>query len=104
MESASFSQLAAPGARRFGSGTARRRVGATAYLKGRKGLLLLAAALGIVGLSAGWTWFGTAAVLPLLSALPCAAMMAMCMKGHSAGGNAPGKPDAPGGTEPGGSP
>ncbi len=53
---------------------ARRRYGALAYLSGRRGLLLVAAALGIIAILAGWTWLGTAAVLPLLYTLPCAAM------------------------------
>jgi hypothetical protein len=75
-----------------------------AHLSGRKGMLLLAAALGIMGLLAGWTWFGAAAVLPLLYVLPCAAMMAMCMKGHGRPGNMQGKPDASSGTESSGSP
>lgn len=74
--------------------------GAPAYLKGRTGLLLLAAAIGVVGLVAGGTWFGMAAVLPLLYILPCAAMMAMCMRGHGGSGNAPVKPDSGAGTGP----
>ena len=53
-----------------------------AYLKGYKGLLILAVGLGIIGLLAGWMTLGTAAVLPLLYTLPCAAMMAMCMRSH----------------------
>ena len=66
---------------------------APGFLRGRGGLLMLAAALAAVGLLAGWTWLGTAAVLPLLYALPCAAMMAMCMKGHGgSGGNTLAKP------------
>src|SRR5258708_30353778 len=69
----------------------RRRYGALAYLRGRRGLLLVAAALGIVGILAGWTWLGTAAVLPLLYTLPCAAMMAMCMRGHGGAANSPTK-------------
>jgi hypothetical protein len=39
------------------------------------------AALGIIILFAGWKWLGAAAMLPLLPILPCAAMMAMCMRG-----------------------
>jgi len=68
---------------------ARRRYGALAYLRGRRGLLLVAAALGIIGILAGWTWLGTAALLPLLYTLPCAAMMAMCMRGHGGSANSP---------------
>lgn len=65
------------------------------FLRGRSGLLMLAAGLAVIGLLAGWTWLGTAAVLPLLYALPCAAMMAMCMKGHrGSDGNASARPDA----------
>lgn len=74
-------------------GTRRHRLAAAwasapAFLRGRSGLLVLAVALVVLGLLAGWTWLGTAAVLPLLYILPCAAMMAMCMKGH---GGASGK-------------
>ncbi|WP_431269243.1 hypothetical protein [Dankookia sp. P2] len=68
---------------------------APAFLRGRSGLLALAAALAATGLLAGWAWLGAAAVLPLLYTLPCAAMMAMCMKGHGGSdGNASAKPDA----------
>lgn len=66
-----------------------RLAAAPAFLRGRGGLLALAAVLAVTGFLAGWAWLGTAAVLPLLYALPCAAMMAMCMKGHGGpGGNA----------------
>lgn len=67
--------------------------GVSAFLTGRKGLVVAAVAVGILALLAGWTWLGTAAVLPLLYTLPCAAMMAMCMKGHGGSANTPGKPD-----------
>ncbi|MCO6416174.1 hypothetical protein JYK14_08335 [Siccirubricoccus sp. KC 17139] len=68
---------------------------APAFLQGRSGLLMLAAVLAATGLLAGSTWLGTAAVLPLLYALPCAAMMAMCMKGHGGSdGNASARPGA----------
>jgi hypothetical protein len=87
-----------------GGGVERHRRSVPAYLNGRKGMLLLAAALGIIGLLAGWTWFGAGAVLPLLYVLPCAAMMAMCMKGHGGAGNTQGKPDVSSGTEASGSP
>ena len=53
-----------------------------AFLRGRGGLLTLAAALVVASLLAGWMWLGTTAVLSLLYVLPCAAMMAMCMRGH----------------------
>jgi len=63
--------------------------------QGRRGLLVLAAGLAVTGLLAGWNWLGTAAILPLLYTLPCAAMMAMCMKGHGGSdGNASAKPNA----------
>ncbi|MCG7363009.1 hypothetical protein MHZ93_17260 [Roseomonas sp. ACRSG] len=55
---------------------------APAFLRGRGGLLILAAAIAATGLLAGWAWLGAAAVLPLLYTLPCAVMMALCMKGH----------------------
>ena len=68
---------------------------APAFLRGRSGLLSLAAALAATGFLAGWAWLGAAAVLPLLYTLPCAAMMAMCMKGHGGSdGNASAKPNA----------
>ncbi len=69
---------------------------APTVLRGRSGLLILAAALAVAGLAGGWAWLGAAAVLPLLYTLPCTLMMAMCMKGHggSAGNNGPAKPDA----------
>jgi hypothetical protein len=80
------------------------RRGIPAFLTGRKGLLLAAAALGIVALLVGWAWLGTAAVLPLLYTLPCAAMMAMCMRGNGRAGNgAADKPKTGDGSEPGGS-
>ena len=87
-----------------GGGVERDRRSAPAYLSGHKGILLLAAALGIIGLLAGWRWFGAGAVLPLLYVLPCAAMMAMCMKGHGGTGNTQDKPGASNGTESSGSP
>jgi hypothetical protein len=79
------------------------RHGVAAFLGGRKGLALAAAALGIVAFLAGWMWLGTAAVLPLLYTLPCAATMAMCMKGQGGAGNTPGKSDSGDGSERGGS-
>jgi hypothetical protein len=79
------------------------RSGVPAFLTGRKGLVLAAAVFGIIALVAGWTWFGTAAVLPLLYTLPCAAMMAMCMRGNGGAGKAADQADSGGRTEPGGS-
>jgi hypothetical protein len=69
-------------------------------LRGRRGLISAGLIAGI-GLLAGWRWFGTTTVLPLLYALPCAAMMVMCMKGHGSSatekvgdpGASSGKPD-----------
>jgi len=71
-----------------------------AYLKGYKGLLILAAGLGITGLLTGWMWLGAAAVLPLLYTLPCVVMMAMCMRGHGRSDDAPAKSNGSAGSEP----
>jgi hypothetical protein len=89
MESPSSSQNLAATTNLSRSDSVRRRYGALAYLSGRRGALLAAAALGIIGILAGWTWLGTAAVLPLLYTLPCAAMMAVCMRGHGGSANTP---------------
>ena len=77
-----------------------RYYGALAYLRGRRGLLLVVAALGIIAFFAGWRWFGAAAMLPLLYTLPCAAMMAMCMRGHGASGNTSTAPNNSAGSGP----
>ena len=69
-------------------------------LRGRKALLLAAAALGLIAVFAGWRWFGTAAMLPLLTILPCAAMMAMCMRGHGGSANTPTAPNSGSGCGP----
>jgi hypothetical protein len=69
-------------------------------LRGRTGTLILAAALGMAGLFAAWAWFGTAAVLPLLYVLPCAAMMLLCMRGHGGSGEAPASPGDSTGSDP----
>jgi hypothetical protein len=87
MESYTSSQELTTTARPSRADGVRQRYGAFVYLRGRRGLLLVAAALGIIGILAGWTWLGTAAVLPLLYILPCAAMMAMCMRGHGGSAN-----------------
>ena len=64
------------------------------YLGGRRGLWVFALALAVAGLFLGGAWWGFAAVLPLLYVLPCAAMMAMCMKGHGGSGqNTDARPD-----------
>lgn len=47
-----------------------------------------------LGLALGDAWWGFAATLPVLYVPLCAAMMAMCMKGHGASGQTSGgKPD-----------
>jgi len=56
------------------------------YLEGRRGHYALALMLAAVGLVFSGAWWGFAAILPLLYVLPCAAMMAMCMKGHGGSG------------------
>jgi hypothetical protein len=63
-----------------------------ASLRSRKGLLL-AAAVGAIGLFTAWRWFGTAAVLPLLYVVPCLVMMLVCMRGHGGSGNTPANPN-----------
>ena len=71
-------------------------------LRDRRGLIS-AGLIAAISLLAGWTWLGTTAVLPLLYALPCAAMMVMCMKGHgsSATARAGDSGEAEGNTDPG---
>jgi hypothetical protein len=49
----------------------------------------MALTVSAIALAAAWLWFGTEAVRPLLYVLPCAAMMAVCMKGHGTSGAAP---------------
>ena len=56
------------------------------YLGGRRGLYTLALTLAATGLFLGGAWWGFAAILPLLYVLPCAAMMAMCIRGHGGSG------------------
>ena len=64
------------------------------YLTGRRGLYALALIAAAAGLVLGGAWWGFAAILPLLYVLPCAAMMAMCMKGHGGSGqNLDAKPE-----------
>ncbi|MHB1799504.1 MAG: hypothetical protein ACYCUI_14580 [Vulcanimicrobiaceae bacterium] len=93
MENSTYSRELAVTADPLRADGVRKRYRLPTYLKGYKGLLVLAAATGLL---AGWTWFGTAAVLPLLYILPCAAMMAMCMKGHGGAGSSSDKTDAGG--------
>jgi hypothetical protein len=87
MENPSFSRDLAVAASSPQADGALRHYGALAYLGGRKSLLFVVAALGIITFFAGWKWLGAAAMLPLLTILPCAAMMAMCMRGHCGSGN-----------------
>lgn len=67
------------------------------FLRGRP-LLIVTLIFAGVGVTAGWAWFGSAAMLPLLYVLPCAAMMAMCMKGHGSSNSSTPKPDNVAGT------
>ena len=54
---------------------------APSRLSSRRGILVLTGVAGIAALASGWYWLGFAAIAPLLFLLPCAAMMAHCMKG-----------------------
>jgi hypothetical protein len=98
MENSNFSQGDALTIPLPSDGAPQHRHGIPAYLNRRKGLVLVAAALGII--LAGWTWFGASAVLPLLYSLPCTAMMAMCMRDHGRSGSAPTKPNDSAGSGP----
>jgi len=69
---------------------------ARSLLRGRS-LLTLTLILAALGVTAGWAWSGSAAMLPLL-VVPCAAMMAMCMKGHGSSNSSAAKPDNVAGT------
>lgn len=58
-------------------------------LRGRRGLIIAAVALGIPALWFGWPWLVVAGVAPLLIALaPCATMCALGLCVMKAGGNA----------------
>lgn len=70
---------------------------ARSLLRGRS-LLILTLILAALGVTAGWAWSGSAAMLPLLYIFPCAAMMAMCMKGHGSSNSSTAKPDNIAGT------
>ena len=58
---------------------------APSWLSSRRGMLVIATVAGIAALASGWYWLGLAAIAPLLFLLPCAAMMAFCMKGMGNG-------------------
>ena len=70
------------------------------WLRGRRGLIVLAAVMLGAGAYFNWSWFMAAGIAPILLALaPCAAMCAMghCMKrgegdSCSSGKNGAGKP------------
>lgn len=65
--------------------------GSTSTVGRRRGLALGAAAtVAIVALGLSQHWFTVRDLVPLLSVLPCAAMMLMCMKGMNHG-QQPGK-------------
>lgn len=68
--------------------------GASSWLDGRRGLLLLAVAV-IAGLALALNqhWLFVAQIAPLLFLLPCMLMMFMCMKGHSRQSNAGAAPE-----------
>ena len=66
----------------------------------RTRVLIAVAALGTAGLVAAWAWFGTAAVLPLLYVLPCAAMTLLCMRGHGGSGATSASPGDGAGSDP----
>jgi hypothetical protein len=56
------------------------------WLARRRGVVIAAAAAASVAALALWQhWLAAAALVPLLFALPCAAMMFMCMKGMNHG-------------------
>jgi hypothetical protein len=72
--------------------------GVRPFLPSGRPRLILMLILAAAGLAAGWAWFGTAAILPLLYTLPCAAMMAICMKGHGSSSTSTGQPGNAAGT------
>lgn len=52
------------------------------YIQGKRALILIAVAIGVLGLALNWSWLVAVGVAPLLLAvLPCAAMCALglCM-------------------------
>ncbi len=57
------------------------------YLGGRRGLIILAAAVLVAGLALNWSWLVAAGLAPILLALaPCAAMCALGLCMNKAGG------------------
>jgi hypothetical protein len=100
MENPNFFQSPAVSAQLTHADGVPRPYGLPSYLRGRRGLLLATGALAIIAFFAGWRWFGTVAILPLLYILPCAAMMAMCMRGQGASGNTPTTPNNSAGSGP----
>jgi hypothetical protein len=93
MENLNVSRATALTGPYLGDRVSRHLLGIPAYLRGRIALMTAVAALGAIGLFAGWQWFGAAAMLPLLYTVPCAAMMMMmmCMRGGT--DNAPASPN-----------
>jgi hypothetical protein len=89
MENLNVSRAAALNVPHFGNRVLRHRLGIPAYLRGHNALVVAVAALGAIGLFAGWQWFGAAVMLPFLYTVPCAAMMMMCMRGHGGPDNTP---------------
>ena len=73
----------------------RLRTTAWRSLRGRRGLYTLAVVLAVAGLALGGARWGIAAILPLLYTLPCAAMMAMCMRGYGGSGQSSGAAPTP---------
>ena len=59
------------------------------HLRERRSMYAILLVAGL-GLALGGAWWGFAAILPFVYVLPCAAMMAMCMRGHGASGQASG--------------
>jgi hypothetical protein len=54
----------------------------------RRARLVAMLSVAAIALTTAWLWFGAEAVRPLLYVLPCAAMMAVCMRGHGASSSA----------------
>lgn len=63
------------------------------WLRGRRGLLILAAAVITAGLALNWSWLTVVGAAPIILALaPCAVMcgLGLCMKGGSGKSCSPG--------------